>query len=325
MKSLNLSQARVKKDDEFYTLKDDIQKEVSHYSLSGLKVLMPCDDPEKSKFWEYFMENFRALDLQKISCCFFGEEPYSLEYDGKETTKKEFIGFGDFRSRESGILLKDADVVITNPPFSLTREFLGVLFYFKKKFLFINNLNNLVCKEVFPYIKGNEMWLGYEHPKKFIQPDGSFKSFGNTLWWTNLPQEKRNVPLKLTKKYCPEKYPNYDNLPAINIDKLVDIPYDYDGLMGVPITFLEHYCPAQFEIISATHRPHSLNMRTKIYPMQIQHDAKGAMKVQKLNENGVLKCLDKPDKFPYYEIDGEYYVSVYGRILIKKKKDSWKG
>ena len=170
-------------------------------------------------------------------------------------------GDGDFRSNECIELLKQSDVVITNPPFSLFREYVALLIEYDKKFVIIGNDNCRTYKEIFPLIKNNQIWCGYNHVKEFCKSDGTIQKFGNVSWYTNLPITKRNEELILYKRYYMTEedknnpnytnpdYPKYDNYDAINVDKVSDIPVDYDGVMGVPITFLDKYTPKQFDII----------------------------------------------------------------------------
>lgn len=175
----------------------------------------------------------------------------------KKNTRRKLHGddkypAGDFRSEESIALLKQADVVVTNPPFSLAREYIKFLEEQKKSFLIIGDLNWITYKEVFPLLKNNQMRLGYNSVKGFIQSNGNIKKFGNKLWFTNLDIQKRYEILDLYKEYNPEEYPKYDNYDAINVDKVVDIPCDYNGLIGVPVTFLERYDPNQFELLNCS-------------------------------------------------------------------------
>jgi len=156
---------------------------------------------------------------------------------------------GDFRSPECIEVLKECDIVVTNPPFSLFREYISLLTQHKKEFLIIGNMNAITYKGVFPLIKENKVWLGITAPKIFIQPCKTEKKFGNICWFTNLKHNKRNIKLKFGCKYNPDKYPKYDNYDAINVDKTINIPEDYDGYMGVPISFLAKYNPEQFEIV----------------------------------------------------------------------------
>ena len=181
-------------------------------------------------------------------------------------------GDGDFRSEECIEFLKEADIVVTNPPFSLFREYVAQLMKYKKKYIIIGNKNAFTYKEIFPLFKDNKMWLGYESMSKdmlfdvsndlaeilrrtkkegsgYRIVDGVFKGRAPAVWLTNIDNEKRHENLILYKKYTPEEYPRYDNYDAINVDKTNEIPNDYDGVMGVPISFLNSYNPNQFEII----------------------------------------------------------------------------
>ena len=187
----------------------------------------------------------------------------------------ELKGDGDFRSDECLELLEEANIVVTNPPFSLFREYVGTLMDYNKEFLIIGSQNALTYKEIFPLLMANKMWLGYKSgDMAFTVPDyyepretrywededgQKWRSMGNICWFTNLDIKKRHEDLILIKKYNPEEYPKYDNYNAINIDRVVNIPYDYEGLMGVPITFMDKYNPEQFEIIDGIGRYSILN------------------------------------------------------------------
>ena len=262
-KNNNLHAAKTAKNDEFYTRFDDINFEINlaeHGYRPFFKdkvVYCNCDDPEESNFWKFFKARFNGLKLKKLISTHYdqeGKSSYKLEYDGERVVKTELEGNGDFRSPECVELLKESDVVVTNPPFSLFRDFIGLLMEYNKKFAIIGNMNAITYKEVFPLIKENKIWLGYSQPKIFIQPDGSEKKFGNILWYTNLDIPKRHEPMLLGWKF--EKglemgiYQKYDNYDAYNVDKVCQIPRDYDGVLGVPITFLDKYCPEQFEIVA---------------------------------------------------------------------------
>lgn len=263
MANKNLSAAKKAKNDEFYTQLFDIENEIKHYKpfFEGKTVYLNCDDPEWSNFWKFFELNFVEYKLKRlISTHYETDKPsYMLEIigdqngDGKidanDIVKTPLQQNGDFRSPESIELLKQADVVVTNPPFSLFREYIAQLMEFDKKFLVIGSWNAVTYKEIFPLIKNNKIWLGYNAVKEFRQPDGNMKKFGNITWFTNIPTTKRSEKLILGKKYKPEEYPRYDNYNAIEVSKVVDIPVDYEGVMGVPITFLDKYCPEQFEIV----------------------------------------------------------------------------
>ena len=264
MGNSNMYKAKKAKNDEFYTQIGDIEKELLHYKeqFNNKVVFCNCDDPETSHFWKYFDLNFDHLNLKKlISTHYDKEKPtYKLEITRDKNNKKlesiktDLIQNGDFRSPECIELLKESDIVCTNPPFSLFREYVDLLIKYDKKFLIIGNYNAVTYKEIFKLIKDNQLWLGYQFIKEFLQEDGTIKKFGNIHWFTNLDVKKRHKFLDLRfKSYKKnlELYPKYDNYNAINIDKVNDIPGDYDDFMGVPITFLEHYNPKQFKIISS--------------------------------------------------------------------------
>lgn len=284
----SLGKARNSKKDEFYTQLSDIERELRHYKshFRGKVVYCNCDDPRVSNFFHYFSYNFEKLGLKKIiTTCYKNqnmdlfsqndsEQAIYLEYDGdkdgnsvpdpKEIGIKPLMGDGDFRSKESIELLTQADIVVTNPPFSLFREYVAQLIEYNKKFLIIGNHNAITYKEIFTLLKENKIWLGYMHPEKFIVPDDyeqreyrswrdengvNWRSLGNACWFTNLDISKRHEEIILYRSYSPDEYPKFDNYDAINVDKVKDIPMDYDGIMGVPITFMEKYNPEQFEVI----------------------------------------------------------------------------
>ena len=251
--NINLNKAKKARADEFYTQYEDIEKEIQNYNLEGKKIYLNCDDYRYSNFVKYFKDNFNKLKISYLTASNYdnGECAYKYEYDGVEEKITALKGNGDFRSDECVELLKEADVVITNPPFSLFREYVALLMKYDKKFLVIGNMNavNYLC----PLIKENKLWLGMNYCKEFIQPDGTYKSFGNICWFTNISNKKRNKPIGLHKKYSAEEYPKYDNYDAIECGKTADIPMDYYGVIGVPISFLDKYCPEQFDIIGITY------------------------------------------------------------------------
>lgn len=260
-KNNNLHKAKDAKNDEFYTQLTDVSKELMHYKqhFKGKVVLCNCDDPTWSAFWKYFHLNFAELGLKKlISTHYDKSEPtYKMEYEGGDDNDIE-VGVktplddnGDFRNQECLDLIDEADIIVTNPPFSLFREYVAVLMEHEKKFLIIGSKNAITYKEFFPLLKDNEVWLGCTNVKEFLQPDGSVKKFGNIGWFTNLDVAKRHEKLILWKNYTPEEYPKYDNYDAINVNKVSEIPCDYDGVMGVPITFMDKYNPEQFEILGS--------------------------------------------------------------------------
>jgi hypothetical protein len=285
-----LTDAKVNKKDEFYTQLIDIESELKHYSshFSEKVVYCNCDDPRISNFFKYFSLNFKKLGLKKlIAACYKSQEGDLFAFKENEPaiylesetgdidpdfinrSIKVFRGDGDFRSSESISLLRQCDIVVTNPPFSLFREYVAQLIRYKKKFLIIGNINAITYKEIFGLIKENEAWLGINLGRGisgFIVPEhydlygtevqidalgNRIISPNNCLWLTNLDTFKRHEDIPLIKKYVGNEsdYPKYDNFDAINIDKTQDIPMDYSGFMGVPITFLHKFNPEQFELI----------------------------------------------------------------------------
>jgi hypothetical protein len=286
----SLRAAKALKQDEFYTQLSDIEKELRHYTahFKGKTVLCNCDDPRVSNFFHYFSYSFEKLGLKKlITTCYKSMQPdlfskndsergIYLEYSGAKKRNRvpnpaeigihELKGNGDFRSEECVELTKQADIVVTNPPFSLFREYVGQLVAMKKKFLVIANHNAITYKEIFSLIKENKIWLGYTHPVAFIVPDHyemrevrswrdekgtNWRSLGNACWFTNLDIGKRHEELPLYSTYEPRLFPDYDNYEAIEVSTFKKIPCDYDGVMGVPLTFLEKYNPEQFEIVGS--------------------------------------------------------------------------
>ena len=255
----NLYKAKTEKNDEFYTRLMDVVEELKYYKdhFRDKIVFCNCDDPTRSAFWKYFHLNFGKLGLRKLVSTHYDKNrsTYKMEYEGGDDndvgagTKTALEGNGDFRDKECLGLLDECDIVVTNPPFSLARSYVEVLMRHEKRFVIIGDLNWIPYKEVFPLLRDNRIWLGYCSVKEFIQPNGSIKKFGNKLWYTNLDIVKRHEMLILHKKYTPEEYPVYDNYDAINVDKVANIPVDYDGVMGVPITFYDKYCPEQIEIV----------------------------------------------------------------------------
>ena len=282
-----LHRAMRNKNDEFYTRLEDIENELKYYKdfFQGKTVFCNCDDPRKSNFFHYFSYNFEHLGLKKlITTCYKSqnhdlfsqndsEQAIYLEYTGDKNGNKipdlEEIGIkplqgdGDFRSEECIELLKQADVVVTNPPFSLFREYIAQLMEYNKKFLIIGAKTAIGAKDIFPLIKENRLWLGYNSKVKTFRVPEDYegkllviengikyvKNVGNIGWFTNIETTKRYEDIELYKKYTPEEYPKYDNYDAIEVSEVVNIPQDYDGVMGVPITFLDKYNPNQFEIV----------------------------------------------------------------------------
>jgi len=327
-----LHKAKTAKNDEFYTILSDIERELRHYKkhFKNKVVFSNCDDPRVSNFFHYFSYNFEKLGLKKlITTCYKNqnmdlfsqhdrERAIYLEYEGdknqnnvpdpEEIGIKKLKGDGDFRSKECIELLKQADIVVTNPPFSLFREYMAQLTEYDKKFLIVGNWNAISYKEIFKLIKENKVWIGINSNRNFsgfivpkhyplhgtearIDENGNrIVSTNNTCWFTNLDIAKRHEELILYKKYDPEVYPTYDNYNAIEVSKTNDIPMDYNGVMGVPITFMNKYNPDQFEIIWTTDR----------------------------GGDGMLEHLKKPhNRFDAPVVKGK---GIYKRILIKHRK-----
>lgn len=279
----NFHRASAAKNDEFYTQLADIENELKHYKdqFRGKVVFCNCDDPKESNFVKYFTLNFQDFGLKKLIAThykeanlFTHEPPYKLEYTGGKKGKRmpspndfitKMIGTGDFRSQECIALLKEADIIVTNPPFSLFREYVAQLVEYNKKFLILGDQNAITYKDFFQLIKENKLWLGYDNggtkwfqvPMNYDIPTESrikiengikFFSMGRIVWFTNLDTKKRHENLTLYKTYSKKDYPTYDNYDAINVNKVTDIPLNFAGAMGVPITFLDKYNPEQFEI-----------------------------------------------------------------------------
>lgn len=287
----NLRQAKNNKRDEFYTQLADIENELRHYKphFKDKVVYCNCDDPRISNFFHYFSYNFEHLGLKKlIATCYKNqdadlfstnesEKAIYLEYTGdkngnsvpdtSEIGIKELKGNGDFRSPESIELLKQADIVVTNPPFSLFREYIAQLIDYDKKFLVIGNLNSVTYKDIFTLIKSNKLWFGqsiHSGDREFRVPEdypltaassridvngNKFIRVKGVRWFTNMDYNERYEDLILHKNFNTDEYPTYDNYNAINVDKTKEIPVDYEGHIGVPITFLDKFNPNQFEII----------------------------------------------------------------------------
>lgn len=292
----SLHAANRAKNDEFYTELADIDKELRHYKhhFKNKTVYCNCDDPRVSNFFHYFSHNFETLGLKKLMATCYksqaadlfsqndSEQAVYLIYEGDKNGNRvpdpseiqvlPLQGDGDFRSEECIALLKQADIVVTNPPFSLFREYVAQLVEYGKNFLIIGNKNAITYKEIFPLIKDDKMWLGvtpmgtdmlFGVPEHYAETlvqtkksgssyriiDGEVKARAQACWFTNLDHDKRHEELILYKRYTSEEYPHYDNYDAVDVSKVAEIPCDFDGAMGVPITFLDKYNPEQFEII----------------------------------------------------------------------------
>ena len=288
MANVSLSNAKRAKNDEFYTQLSDIENELKHYKnhFAGKVVYCNCDDARESNFFRFFQKKFNDYGLKKLITTSYNENGHGsvLVYEGDtngngklddtEIKVSELKGNGDFRSEECIEYLKESDIVVTNPPFSLFRDYIATLVQYDKKFLIIGNTNAITYKEVFPPIKENKLWLGrssfnkgmyfyvpedykYADTYKFEKEINGRKVMrvSSICWFTNLDHSRRHEDLILYKKYTPEEYPKYDNYDAIEVSKVCEIPKDYDGIMGVPITFLDKYNPSQFEIVGCANNP----------------------------------------------------------------------
>lgn len=354
----NLHKAKEAKFDEFYTQRIDIENELYHYRehFRGKTVLCNCDDPRVSEFFRYFSYSFERLGLQRlISTCYKSQErdlfsqsdserAIWLEYTGdrngnripdpEEIGINYFKGDGSFESPECVELLKQADIVCTNPPFSLFKEYIAQLIEYDKKFIIIGNKNAITYKEIFPLIMHNKIWIGYtpmsrdllfDVPKEYAEyllknkkegssyriVDGIVKGRSQSIWFTNLEHSKRQEELPLFKNYNPETYPQYDNYDAIEVSRTTDIPCDYDGVMGVPISFLDKYNPNQFEIVGMAENEDLYGLKTKVYTNEEKRDAYKE-KFHKngsydLNASGVLIINGLREK-------------TYQRVFIRRKQ-----
>ena len=372
----------------FYDIETEMEAYLDYNPdvFRGKTVLLPCDDPEWSNFTKYFAQNFEELGLKKLISTSYAInskvikagiqtsflETASPKFDKSKTNTngKIFVlekdttgdgkinledlewdyleGDGDFRSEEVKKLRNEADIIVTNPPFSLFREFLAWIVEADKQFIIIGNINCVTYKEVFPLLKDNKVWMGCtihsgdrefgvpdeypleaagcridENGKKYIRVKG-------VRWYTNIDHGSRHDPLSLMSmadniKYSKHKeiqgknYQHYDNYDAIEIPYSDAIPCDYEGMIGVPITFFDKYCPEQFEIVGITKT--WFGMANKVYPKQIQVSKTGKKTiVTKLNDGPVIE-LDGPlDGEVYYIVEGKYYTQAYARILIRKKQ-----
>ncbi len=336
MANKNLNQAKSAKKDEFYTQLADIENELRHYKehFKDKIVLCNCDDPRVSNFFHYFSYNFEQLGLKKlITTCYKSQErdlfsqndseraiwlEYTGDHNGNHVPDPEEIGInflngdGDFRSPECVELLKQADIVVTNPPFSLFREYVAQLMKYEKKFIIIGSHNAIHYSDIFPLIKYDQIWLGYNTNQTmlFAMPDnyeGEEKEFkyGDIIqkrkigkvpgitWFTNLDIAKRHEEIILYKSYTEEEYSCYENYNAINVNKVSEIPMDYYGIMGVPDTFVDVYNPQQFELIG-------VGSGTMAASIGVKKNYRGRTDIA-LNINGVHKC-------------------PYSRILIRRRQ-----
>lgn len=310
--------ARVAKNDEFFTLLTDIEKELAHYEqhFSGKTVLCNCNDGMDSDFHKYFKENLFRLNLNRLICIGYTQNGNGkvYEYTKYTETVKEMDGNGDFRSQESVEYLKQADIVVTNPAFSIFKEYITQLFQYDKKFIVIGNKNAVAYGEVFKRMAENKLWFGINRPDYFKVPsengfERSRKVYGLSRWFTNLENGRKPKEIKLTKTYNEADYPKYENFNAINVDKVRDIPMDYDGVMGVPVTYMEKHNPSQFEILWRGGDIEWCETKCDFYtPVD---DSKASL----------YRTYDKSwrNQNPYMVVDGKPK-TPFNRIFIKKVK-----
>lgn len=290
----NLHMSRSGKTDEFYTQLSTIEDELRHYRkyFKGKVIFCNADDPAigedgqdhlgdglggyTSNFFRYFQLNFQQLGIKKLITTHYDAKKPSYKFEIVSNDSGEQIGLpdyvktplqgdGDFRSPECLELLQECDIVVTNPPFSLMKEYLPLLINSGKHFLILGNLNHVTIKEIFPYFLSLACWLGHNSGHfwfrvpdyydekttdyKMDEAGQKWRRMGNICWFTNMDIEKRHEPLELYKHYTPEEYPFYDDFEGIHVGKTEEIPMDYDGIIGVPITYLAYHCKEQFEIV----------------------------------------------------------------------------
>lgn len=332
MANKQLRDAKKAKKDEFYTQRQDIENELSHYieHFKGKTVYCNCDDPEYSEFWKFFVRNFRPFGLKRLICTHYETDAknyaYRIEINEGDAISLDMVpkripiqSNGDFRSQACIELLEQTDIVVTNPPFSLFREYVAQLMEYEKDFIILGSINAVTYKEVFPLLKDGKIWAGYSFNKtmEFIMPNtyelkgkGYVDDKGNKhgfvpgmAWYTNLDILKRHADLDLRGNYySPELYPKYDNYDAIEVSKTGDIPCDYDGVMGVPVTFLDKHNPEQFEILGITDRDNKYGLTSKIYTKE------DTPNYGDYNRRAVIRLSDGTLK------------STYARILIRRRK-----
>lgn len=346
----SMNAAKKAKNDEFYTRIEDIEKEMKFYRkhFKNKIIFLNCDDPEWSNFYRYFYDQFNFLELKKLIATHYNQEgkpSYKIEITPSKTddlptiVKKDLKGNGDFRSEECIEILKESDIVITNPPFSLFREFIATLFEHKKKFLVLGDSKAVSYKEIFPAVKSNKMWIGKSGMgHKYYAPikKGSIdlndettyevKHMGFTAWWTNIgsPADKPHFPLWESYEEHKDKYKTVDNYDAIFIEKSKDMPYDYEGLMAVPVTFIGKINSEQFEIVG------------ECGTSQDSFDELNNKNTYQKIKDGVPTGKPSPNRNPIYEVEKEnatmycpkrdmYFYRPIARLLIKNKKPGIEG
>lgn len=260
----NMNKSKNDKNNEFYTLLDTIEKEMKYYKnqFKDKIIYCNCDDARESNFFKYFSMNFEHLGLKKLISTSYNEygKGTILIYEGDKNGNnivEELNGNGDFRSKECLQILQDADIIVTNPPFSLFREYMKVLMDFNKKFIILGNINAITYKDIFVHLKNGRLWYGrslngskctfrvpmdFQNKWTYVENGINYCPINNTIWFTNIENNKYVDTISLIKEYNDIDYPIYDNYNAINVNKIKDIPYDYDGVIGVPITILNYLC-----------------------------------------------------------------------------------
>ena len=338
MGNANLGKAKIAKEAEFYTYYDDIKKELVNYAkyFKGKVIYCNCDDHNgiglgtpKSNFIKYLADNFEAFQIKKVIATHYEKDKdhstmYILDKDNtgdgiicfEDIAEIPMKGNGDFRSPECVELLKQADIVITNPPFPLLREYVAQLIEYKKSFLIIGTDNCRTYKEILPLVKDNKFWCGLNHVKQFFRPNGSVQNFGNVSWYTNLDNRNRREILHTGKKYYgyENMYPKYDNYDAIEVSKIADLPMDYEGIMGVPITFLDKYNPEQFELLGCAdytgkYGSDELGIKPIGKTWMTKYRAQGGRGHYTANMTSLVYYDNKGDAKPTFK-----------RILIKRRK-----
>ncbi|MBR3676073.1 MAG: modification methylase [Alphaproteobacteria bacterium] len=357
-RNANLHRANTEKNDEFYTTYEEVEKELNHYAkqFNNKVIYCNCDDhygiglgTPKSQFIKYLADNFEAFGIKKVIATHYEPEKTSTMYildkdntgDGiicwEDIEEIKLKGNGDFRSDECIKLLQQADIVITNPPFSLFREYVAQLYQYNKKFLIIGNMNAITYKEIFPLIKENKLWFGYgfnrsmvfktqykntlEANRKFViskgyNPDDNYIKTPAVCWFTNLENIKHQELINTGKQYYgfEEMYPHYDNYDAIEVSEVKNIPMDYDGIMGVPITFLDKHNPEQFEIIGCA------DYTGKYGSDWLCVGRIGETWMKKYREQGGRgHYTANMTSLVYYDNNGNA-IPTFKRILIKRKK-----
>lgn len=303
--------AKANKNDEFYTKLEDIENELAHYTdfFKDKVVYCNCDSPDHSNFWKYFYDNFQPLGLKRlISTYLDNTQSFKTEYDGESMIKTPLIGNGDFSSDECVEILKECDVVVTNPPFSLWRQFIHLLILYNKRFLAIGNKTAVIYRELFYKVKENKVWFVYTVPKEFITPDGTTKKVsGICRWYTNIEPRPNIEDVKLVV-FDLSKYGRYSNYMAVNVDNIKQIP-DTNEILGVPVTFLDKYNPEQFEILGMSGDREFVESSCDFF-IPVTKEQKSIFKKQN---------NDWRDTHPYFSDGDKLTKLLYVRLFIRKK------